>query len=58
VTTNGSVSIKNAGLPELSDMSGICFGSANNLFFTGAIGTTAINPGATLAATGLASTAE
>jgi len=35
IGTNGYVSIENGGLPDLGTSSGICFDSANNLYYSG-----------------------
>jgi hypothetical protein len=35
ITTNGYVTIENGGLPNLGTSSGLCFDSANNLYYSG-----------------------
>ncbi|MEI9865650.1 MAG: hypothetical protein WDN00_14090 [Limisphaerales bacterium] len=47
ITTNGYVSIENGGLPNLTVSSGICFDSANNLYYSGGNRIYRYNPNST-----------
>jgi len=49
VETNGNASIVNGGLPDLNTGSGICFDSANNLYYSGGNRIYRYNPGSGVA---------